>query len=64
MKAMLKKTGKSLSSMSPDEKKKFFNSVDAAHKGKNESYTMKNTYAKSGAMAKDKESQHWWFPNL
>ena len=27
--AMLKKTGKSLSSMSPDEKKKFFNSVDA-----------------------------------
>ena len=56
--AMLKKSGKSLSSMSPDEKKKFFNSVDAAHKAKNESYTMKNTYAKSGAMAKDKESHN------
>ena len=56
--AMLKKTGKSLASMSPDEKKKFFNSVDAAHKAKNESYTMKNTYAKSGAMAKDKASHN------
>ena len=56
--AMLKKTGKSLSSMSPDEKKKFFNSVDAAHKAKSESYTMKNTYAKSGAMAKDKASHN------
>ena len=51
---MLKKTGKSLLSMSPDEKKKFFNSVDAAHKAKSESYTMKNTYAKSGAMQKYK----------
>jgi len=56
--AMLKKSGKSLASMSPDEKKKFFNSVDAAHKAKNESYTMKNTYAKSGAMAKDKASHN------
>jgi hypothetical protein len=56
--AMLKKSGKSLASMSPDEKKKFFNSVDAAHNAKNESYTMKNTYAKSGAMAKDKESHN------
>ena len=56
--AMLKKTGKSLASMSPEEKKKFFNSVDAAHKAKNESYTMKNTYAKSGAMAKDKASHN------
>ena len=56
--AMLKKTGKSLASMSPDEKKKFFNSVDAAHSAKNESYTMKNTYAKSGAMAKDKASHN------
>ena len=34
--AMLKKTGKSLAQMSDDEKKKFFNSVDAAHKAKNE----------------------------
>ena len=33
---MLKKTGKSLASMSPDEKKKFFNSVDAAHSAKSE----------------------------
>lgn len=56
--SMLKKTGKSLASMSPEEKKKFFNSVDAAHNAKNESYTMKNTYAKSGAMAKDKASHN------
>ena len=57
--AMLKKTGKSLSSMSPEEKKKFFNSVDAAHKAKNENYTMKNDYAKSsGAMSKDKASHN------
>ena len=34
--AMLKKTGKALASMSDDEKKKFFNTVDAAHKAKNE----------------------------
>ena len=34
--AMLKKTGKSLAQMSPDEKKKFFNSVDAAHTAQNE----------------------------
>lgn len=34
--AMLKKTGKSLAQMSDEEKKKFFNSVDAAHKAKNE----------------------------
>ena len=34
--AMLKKTGKSLESMSDEEKKKFFNSVDAAHKANNE----------------------------
>ena len=53
--AMLKKSGKSLGSMSPEEKKKFFNNVDAAHKAKNENYTMKNDYAKSsGAMSKDK----------
>jgi len=54
--AMLKKTGKSLASMSDEEKKKFFNSVDDAHKAKNENYTMKNSYAKSGKMSKDKES--------
>lgn len=34
--AMLKKTGKSLAQMSDEEKKKFFNSVDAAHTAKNE----------------------------
>ena len=34
--AMLKKTGKSLESMSDEEKKKFFNSVDTAHQAKNE----------------------------
>ncbi len=34
--AMLKKTGKSLAQMSDEEKKKFFNSVDDAHKAKNE----------------------------
>lgn len=56
--AMMKKSGKSLSDMSADEKKKFFNNVDAAHKAQDESYTMKNTYAKSGAMAKDKESHN------
>lgn len=54
--AMLKKTGKKLSDMDDEEKKKFFNSVDDAHKAKNENYTMKNTYAKSGKMSKDKES--------
>ena len=36
--AMLKKTGKSLASMSDEEKKKFFNTVDAAHNSKNEAY--------------------------
>ena len=57
--AMLKKSGKSLGSMSPEEKKKFFNNVDAAHKAKNENYTMKNDYAKSsGAMSKDKASHN------
>ena len=57
--AMLKKSGKSLGSMSPEEKKKFFNSVDAAHTAKNENYTMKNDYAKSsGAMSKDKASHN------
>jgi hypothetical protein len=56
---MLKKSGKSLGSMSPEEKKKFFNSVDAAHTAKNENYTMKNDYAKSsGAMSKDKASHN------
>lgn len=34
--AMLKKSGKSLDGMSDDEKKKFFSSVDDAHKAKNE----------------------------
>lgn len=34
--AMLKKTGKTLASMSDEEKKKFFTTVDAAHKAKNE----------------------------
>ena len=33
---MLKKTGKSLDKMSDEEKKKFFNAVDAAHKAKSE----------------------------
>ena len=35
--AMLKKTGKSLKDMSDEEKKKFFNAVDASHSAKNES---------------------------
>ena len=35
-----KKTGKSLAQMSPDEKKKFFNSVDAAHTAKNEEWDL------------------------
>lgn len=34
--AMLKKSGKSLDQMDDDEKKKFFTTVDAAHKAKNE----------------------------
>jgi len=36
--AMLKKKGKALADMSDDEKKGFFNSVDAAHKAKNENF--------------------------
>lgn len=36
--AMLKKTGKTLASMSDEEKKKFFNTVDAAHAAKNEDF--------------------------
>ena len=35
-KHMLDKTGKSISSMSDDEKKKFFNAVDTAYKAKSE----------------------------
>lgn len=35
-KHMLDKTGKSLKTMSDDEKKKFFNAVDKAHKAKTE----------------------------
>lgn len=35
--AMLKKTGKSLKDMSDEEKKEFFNKVDAAHNAKDES---------------------------
>jgi hypothetical protein len=35
--AMLKKAGKSLKDMSDDEKKEFFNKVDASHKAKDES---------------------------
>ena len=35
--AMLKKTGKSLKDMSDEEKKKFFNAVDASHSAKDES---------------------------
>tara|TARA_B100000900_G_scaffold415655_1_gene446436 strand:+ start:2087 stop:4015 length:1929 start_codon:yes stop_codon:yes gene_type:complete len=34
--SMLKKTGKSLAGMSPEEKKKFFNKVDGAHDAVNE----------------------------
>ena len=34
--SMLKKTGKSLANMSPEEKKKFFNKVDGAHDAVNE----------------------------
>jgi len=34
--SMLKKTGKSLAGMSPEEKKKFFNKVDSAHDAVNE----------------------------
>lgn len=36
-KAMLAKTGKSISDMSDNEKKAFFNKVDAAYKAKSES---------------------------
>lgn len=35
-KSMLAKTGKDINSMSDEEKKKFFNSVDAAYKAKSE----------------------------
>ena len=44
--AMLKKTGKSLAQMSPDEKKKFFNSVDAAHTAKNEEWDLEEALIK------------------
>ena len=37
--AMLKKTGKTLADMSDEDKKKFFNAVDAAHSAKNEDFT-------------------------
>ena len=47
--AMLKKTGKSLNDMSDEEKKKFFNSVDAAHKGKNEEVEQVEEDARSDA---------------
>ena len=36
--AMLKKTGKKLSDMSDEDKKKFFNAVDGAHNAKNEDF--------------------------
>jgi hypothetical protein len=36
--AMLKKSGKTLDQMDDDEKTKFFTTVDAAHKAKNEAY--------------------------
>ena len=35
--SMLDKTGKDINSMSDEEKKKFFNTVDNAYKAKNES---------------------------
>lgn len=35
-KKALEKTGKSITDMSDDEKKKFFNAVDKAYKGKTE----------------------------
>lgn len=47
--AMLKKTGKSLAQMSPDEKKKFFNSVDAAHTAKNEEWDLEEASAVADA---------------
>ena len=47
--AMLKKTGKSLAQMSPDEKKKFFNSVDAAHTAKNEEWDLEEASAAADA---------------
>lgn len=54
--AMLKKTGKSLANMSDDEKKKFFNTVDAAHKAKNENYVTP-TAAQISADAKKGEKK-------
>ena len=47
--SMLKKTGKSLAGMSPEEKKKFFNKVDGAHDAVNENKAFRDAardYAK------------------
>ena len=47
--SMLKKTGKSLAGMSPEEKKKFFNKVDSAHDAVNENKAFRDAardYAK------------------
>ena len=51
--AMLKKKGKSLADMSDDEKKGFFNSVDAAHKAKNEEAEMDEATIKLKGFGKD-----------
>ena len=47
--AMLKKTGKSLKDMSDEEKKKFFNAVDASHSAKNEEVIYESEIAKAAA---------------
>ena len=53
--AMLKKTGKSLAQMSDDEKKKFFNSVDAAHKAKNEENVDEGAMSRMATQAAEKQ---------
>ena len=54
--AMLKKKGKSLADMSDDEKKGFFNSVDAAHKAKNENLEQIDEITAAQQAARDAKS--------
>ncbi len=46
-KTMLNKSGKSIESMSDDEKKKFFNAVDKAYKAKQENNSVIPTILRS-----------------
>jgi hypothetical protein len=53
--AALKKSGKSLAQMSDEEKKKFFNDVDASHKAKNEEAVDEGAMSRMATQASEKE---------